>query len=89
MIPWSQVVVRQREQEQTLKEAEQNTRLRPVLEAGVKVDRWHWRVLQAIGGWLVDAGCRLQTRVEKARQMVRLVESSVVESNSQSIRPCP
>ena len=89
MIPWSQVVVRRREQEQILKRAEQNSRLRLVPEVGAKVERWHWRVLQAIGGWLVDAGCRLQTRVEKARQMVRLIESNVAESNSQSIRPCP
>ena len=51
-----------------------------------------------VGGWLVDAGCRLQARVEKVRQMMHAVksnfaEANVVESNiagsNSSIRPCP
>ncbi len=88
MIPWVNVVVRQREQQQSLKEAEQNARPLAVLGATTVVDRWQWRVMNAMGGWLVDVGCRLQTRVETARQMVRS-SRVVAESNSQSMRPCP
>ncbi len=88
MIPWVNVVVRQREQQQLLKEAEQNARSLAVREATVVVDRWQWRVMTAVGRWLVDVGCRLQTHIERARQMVHPARV-VVESNSQSMRPCP
>jgi hypothetical protein len=52
------------------------------------IDHWHWRVMNKLGGWLVEVGCRLQTHVERARQMVRTSQMAL-ESNSNSTQPCP
>ena len=54
----------------------------------VTVDRWQWRLMNRLGGWLVELGCRLQTHVEHARQMVR-ASHMAVEANSNSTQPCP
>jgi hypothetical protein len=87
MIRWSEVVVRQREYEQTMLEAERNARLLAASGPMLSADRWQWRVMNAVGGWLVEIGCRLQTHVQTARRMV-YASRVAVESNSESIGPC-
>jgi hypothetical protein len=54
----------------------------------VAIDRWQWRVMNRLGGWLVGAGCRLQTHAEQARQMVRGSQIAM-EANSNSTQPFP
>ena len=87
MIPWTDMEVRQMEHEQRVQRVEQNYWMQ-VEPPVVTVDHWHWRVLSRLGGWLVEAGCRLQTRVERARQMVR-ASHLAMEAHSNPPQPCP
>ena len=88
MIPWADIVARQREQEQRLVEIEQNNWKPAESQPVVAMDRWQWRVMNSFGSWLVTVGCRLQTHALAARQMVQ-AQQAVVDANSQSARPCP
>ena len=87
MIPWTNVLARQREQERWLKEIEQNYRTSVTSMPAERADRWQWRVIHALCRWLVAVGCRLQTRVETARRIAHPPQA-VVETNSQSAQPC-
>jgi hypothetical protein len=87
MISWTEVEVRQMEHEQRSHDIEQNYwRLNEVKP--VTIDRWQWRVMNAIGSWLVTAGCRLQTHVDTARQVVYPPQAAL-DGSSHSARPCP
>ncbi len=88
MISWTEIEVRQREHEQRVQRIEQ-THWRQVEPVVTSVDHWQWRVMNKLGGWLVEAGCRLQTHVERARQVVQ-TSHMTLEANSNSTRqPCP
>jgi hypothetical protein len=87
MLSWTEVEVRQMEHEHRSYEIEQNYWMRSELKP-VSIDRWQWRIMNAVGSWLVAAGCRLQTHVETARQMVHPPQAAL-DGSSQSARPCP
>ena len=87
MISWTEVEVRQRQHEQRVQHADQTYHLQSY--APVKNDdRWQWRVMNKLGGWLVETGYRLQTHVAQARQVVHTTQMSI-EGNSNSTQPCP
>lgn len=88
MISWADVMVRQMEHERKVHEVEQTYWMRVESPSAPRVDRWQWRVMNAVGGWLVEAGCRLQTRVETAQQVVRTSQMTL-EAESNSTQPCP
>ncbi len=87
MIPWIDIEMRQREHEQRVRRVEQTywMQVEPPVSAG---DRWHWRVMNQLGSWLVEVGCRLQTHVVRARQMVD-ASRVAIEGSSNSTQPCP
>ena len=87
MMPWTDIEVRQMEHERRSHEINQNYWMRHEVKP-VSIDRWQWRVMNRLGGWLVEAGCRLQTHAEQARQMVRSSQIAM-EANSNSTQPCP
>ena len=80
MIPWTDIEVRLREHERRIQHVEQ-TYWMQVEAPTASVDRWRWRVMNKLGSWLVELGCRLQTNVEQARQAMR---ASQMQSNYQS-----
>ena len=87
MISWIEIEVRQRQREQLVQRAEQTYRL-PSTTPAKNDDRWQWRVMNKLGGWLVATGLRLQTHVKQARQVVHTTQLSI-EGNSNSTQPCP
>lgn len=89
MISWTDVEVRQMQHEQRVQHVEQTHWMQIEDEPPViRVDRWQWRVMNKLGGWLVAAGCRLQTHAEQARQVVRTSQMAL-DANSNSTQPCP
>jgi len=88
MMSWNEVIVRQVEHERKVNEVEQTYWLRSESPSGLPVARWHWRLLNTVGGWLIVAGRRLQTRVETAQQVVHTSQLTL-ESNPPAARPCP
>lgn len=88
MISWVDVMARQLAHEQKVNEIEQTYWMRVESPSTRPVDRWQWRVMNTVGGWLVEAGCRLQTRVETAQQVVHTSQMTL-ESNPPTARPCP
>ena len=60
MFSWADVMVRQMEHERKVHEVEQTYWMRVESPSAPPVDRWQWRMMNAVGGWLVEAGCRLQ-----------------------------
>jgi hypothetical protein len=87
MISWADIEARQMDHEQRVQHIEQ-THWMQVEPPVIRVDRWQWRVMNKLGGWLVEWGCRLQTHVERARQVMR-ASQAVMEANSNSTQPCP
>jgi hypothetical protein len=87
MISWTDVEVRRREHEQYTQYAEQSYRLQ-IETSEIAPDRWQWRMMNKLGGWLVETGCRLQTHVEQARQVVSTSQMAL-DANSNSTQPCP
>ena len=87
MILWSDVEARPKEYEQRTQSIEQ-THLQVEPLQAVTFDRWQWRAMSKLGSWLVEIGCRLQTRVETAQQMLRASQMAL-ESDPPSTRPCP
>ncbi len=88
MISWADVLVRQLEHEQKVNQVEQSHWMLVESPSTLPVNRWHWRVVNKLGGWLVDLGCRLQTRAERARQVVR-TSPMAMEAGSHTSQPCP
>jgi hypothetical protein len=88
MIPWTDIEVRQMEYEQRVRRIEQTHWMQLEPTPMITVDRWQWRVMSKLGSWLVELGCRLQTHVERARQVVR-TSPMAMEANSNSTQPCP
>ena len=70
MFLWSDVVARERERAQTVRDSTRAYSLKIAAQQGVARDRWQWRIMNTVGGWLVDAGCRLQMHVETTREVV-------------------
>ena len=70
MIPGTEIEMLQSEHERRVQRVEQTywMRVKPLPATGI--DRWQWRALNKLGGWLVALGSRLQAHVEQARQMV-------------------
>ena len=87
MIPWTEIEVRRMEHEQRVQHVEEN-HWRQFEAPAIAADRWQWRLMNRLGGWLVELGCRLQTHVEHARQVVRASQMAV-EANSKTTQPCP
>jgi|WetSurMetagenome_2_1015567.scaffolds.fasta_scaffold1008310_1 hypothetical protein len=88
MLSWADIEVRQLEHEQRVQRVEQSDWMRIEQPPVINVDRWQWRMMSKLGGWLVETGCRLQTRVERARQVVHTSQMAM-EANSNSTQPCP
>ena len=88
MVDWTDIEVRQMEHQQRVQRTEQAYWMQVEPLPVVAVDRWHWRVMNTLGGWLVKAGCQLQTHVEQARQVVRASQIAM-EANSNSTKPRP
>ncbi len=87
MLSWTDVEVRLMERERRVNEINQNYWMREEVKSA-PIDRWQWRVMNRLGGWLVAAGGRLQTHAEQARQMVRSSQVAM-EANSNSTQPYP
>jgi hypothetical protein len=88
MMPWTDIEVRQREHAQRVQRIEQTQWLQVAPPPKTTLDRWQWRAMNKLGGWLVEAGCRLQTHVEQARQVMH-ASPLTMESNPPEARPCP
>jgi hypothetical protein len=88
MLSWNDVLVRQLEHERKVKEVEQTYWMRVDSPAALPVKRWHWRLLNTVGGWLIAVGQRLQARVETAQQVVHTSQLTL-DSNPPAARPCP
>jgi hypothetical protein len=89
MMLLTDVAVRQREYEQRVQRVDQTYWMQTEIEPSpISVDRWQWRMMNKVGGWLVETGCRLQTHVDQARQVVRPSQMTM-EANSNSTQPCP
>ena len=88
MIPWTDIEARQLEHRQRVQRVEETHWMEIEPSSVITVDHWHWRVMNKLGGWLVELGCRLQTHVERARLVVR-TSHRALETNSNSSQPCP
>ncbi len=88
MVSWADVMVRQLEHEQRMNEIEQTYWMRVDSPSALPINRWHWRLMNTIGGWLIVAGRRLQTHVETTQQVVH-TSHMTLESNPPGARPCP
>jgi hypothetical protein len=88
MIPWTEIEMLQSEHRQRVQRVEQTywMRVQPLRAAGA--DRWQWRAMNKVGGWLVTLGNRLQGHVEQARQMV-YTSHIAMEAKSDQSHPCP
>ncbi len=71
MYPWTDIEARQLEHQQRVQRVERTHWMELDPSPVSTVDHWHWRVMNKLGEWLVELGCRLQTHVERARQVVR------------------
>jgi hypothetical protein len=83
MFSWTDIEVRQIEHEQRVQRIEQTYWKQMEAPAAIG-DRWQWRAMNTVGGWLVKWGSRLQTHVEQARQVVHS-SPLALESNG---NPC-
>ena len=88
LYPGTDIEARQLEHRQHVQHVEQTHWMQVEPLPAVTIDRWHWRVMSKLGSWLVELGCRLQTHVERARQVVR-TSPMAMEANSNSTQPCP
>ena len=88
MVPWTEIEVLKREHEERIQRMAQTAWMQAESSPVITVDRWYWRVMNKLGGWLVKVGCRLQTHVEQARQVVRISQMAM-EANPNSTKPCP
>jgi hypothetical protein len=88
MVLWADIEARKMEHEQRVQRVEQTHWMQVKPLPAATIDRWQWRVMSRLGGWLVELGCRLQTHVERARQVVRASQMAL-EANSNSTQPCP
>lgn len=88
MLSWNEVMVPQAEHERRVKDVEQTYWMRVESLSDLSVARWHWRLLNSVGGWLIVVGSRLQARVETAPQVVRTPHMTL-ESHPPTARPCP
>jgi len=88
MIPWTEIEMLQSEHQRRVQRVEQTYWMQVKPLPTTSVDRWQWRVMNRLGSWLVELGCRLQTRVERARQVVHTSQIAM-ETNSNSTPPCP
>jgi hypothetical protein len=86
--PWTDIEARQLEHRQRVQRVEQTHWMQVEPRPAVSIDRWRWRVMSKLGSWLVEAGCRLQTHVERARQVMRASQMTM-EADSNSTQPCP
>ena len=87
MIPWTEFEMRQMERERQVRRVEQTYWMQVEPPAAI-VDRWQWRVMNKLGSWLVESGCRLQMHAERARQVVRTSPMAMgAHSNSTQPRP--
>ena len=88
MYPWTDIEARLLEHRQRVQRVEQTYWMLVEPRPETAVDHWHWRVMNKLGGWLVGLGCRLQTHVERARQVVQ-TSHMAMETSSNSSQPCP
>ena len=88
MIPWTEIEMLQSEYRRRVQRVEQTYWMQVEPRPAITVDRWRWRVMNKLGGWLVELGCRLQTHVERARQIVHTSQMAL-EAKSNSTHPCP
>ena len=88
MYPLTDIEARQLEHAQRVQRIEQGYWMHAEPRPAATIDHWHWRVLNKLGGWLVEVGCRLQTHVEQARQVMRN-SAMTMEADSNSRQPRP
>ena len=88
MVSWADIEVRQKEHEQRVQQIDQ-TYWMQAAPLAINVDRWQWRMMNRLGGWLVEAGCRLQTHVERARQVVHTSQMAMEANSNSPQQPCP
>ena len=88
MLSWLDVFMQEEQRRQQLRDVERAAQIQAALKEMAAADRWQWRVMNALGEWLMETGCRLQTHVEAARQAVA-VRQRALESDPPSARPCP
>ena len=88
MIPWTEIEMLQSEHERRVQRVEQTywMQVKPLPTIGV--DRWQWRAMNKLGGWLVALGNRLQAHVEQAQQMV-YTSHMAMKAKSDSTQPRP
>jgi len=88
MIPWTEIEMLQSEHERRVQRVEQTYWMQVKPLPTTSVDRWQWRAMNKLGGWLVALGNRLQTHVEQAQQMV-YTSHMAMEARSDSTQPRP
>ncbi len=69
MSNWGEIEVRLRRAEELRREADQARLARLAMNGQETNLRFFWRMIDRLGGWLVETGCRLQTRVDSIRQL--------------------
>ncbi len=70
MFKWSDVLAQERYYED-LRHTLEHERLAPSASNDrLSAERFYWRWLAHIGGWLIDLGCRMQTRAKAMRPCV-------------------
>ncbi len=88
MYPMTDIEARLLEHRQRVQRVEQTYWMLVESQPKTTIDHWQWRVMNKLGGWLVDLGCRLQTHVEQARHAVR-TSPLAMEARSNTSQPCP
>ena len=86
MIPWTEIEMLQSEHQRRVQRVEQTYWMHVGPRPATRVDRWQWRAMSKLGGWLVALGNRLQGHVEQARQMV-YTSHMAVKAQSDPTRP--
>ena len=69
MISWTDVEVRQLEHEQRVQRV--NQAYWQQAEPQTNVEGWRPRMLNTLGGWLIELGSRMQTHTTRARQVTQ------------------
>ncbi len=70
MIKWSDVLAQERHYAEIRYTLERERLTQSASTEHLPAERFYWRWLARMGGWLIDLGCRLQTRAGAMRPCV-------------------
>jgi hypothetical protein len=69
MFSWGDVEAQLQRAEELRRQAEYERWTRSAVSEAAVADRVFWRLLDGVGGWFIDVGCRMQSRVEHMREV--------------------